>query len=102
MPPNATRINKRFCHGMPPIAVSSEAPPPMTDGVITSLDFHPGASRLGGVTDTGTSFSSVTGATLTSGRAASPGVSATSAICIAARVFGPTSPSTCRRWSAWN
>ncbi|MDW9900158.1 hypothetical protein GOB10_31460 [Sinorhizobium meliloti] len=71
MPPNATRINKRFYQGMPPIAVSSEAPPPMTDGVMTSFDFHHGASRLGGVT--GTRFSSVTGAALTSGRAASPG-----------------------------
>ena len=61
MPLNATRIRRRFCQGMPPIAVGSEAPPPMTDGVITSLDFHRGASRLVGVTDTGTSFSSVTG-----------------------------------------
>ncbi|MDW9623952.1 hypothetical protein GOB91_03570 [Sinorhizobium meliloti] len=39
------------------------------------FDFHHGASRLGGATGTGTGFSSVTGATLTSGRAASPGVS---------------------------
>ncbi|ASP63416.1 hypothetical protein GOB91_07425 [Sinorhizobium meliloti] len=38
------------------------------------FDFHQGASRLGGVTGTGTDFSSVTGATLTSG-ASSPGVS---------------------------
>lgn len=78
MPAKATRINKRFCHGMPSIAVSSEAPPPMTDGVIISFDFHHGAPRLGRVTGTGTGFSSVTGAALTSGRAASPGVSATS------------------------
>jgi hypothetical protein len=70
MPANATRIRRRFCHGIPPIAVSSEAPPPTTDGVITSFDFHHGAPRLGGVTGTGAGFSSVTGAALTFSRAA--------------------------------
>jgi hypothetical protein len=47
MPPNATRIRRRFCHGIPPIAVSSEAPPPTTDGVITLFRFPPRRTTAG-------------------------------------------------------